>query len=306
MRVGLGDAQFLDGLLKREGYTAGLGFPTIVEKTSVQPFFTPLFDYNRNINAGNPNRPLELGGLTFIGDEENLRKSGVVVGILTGVNGRHIVGEGRYIDFALGASYAHSPKFDIGISTGFANVCSRNHLGNNFYIDGCASTNRQNRELANNLQSSYQISTSKIFSTSNTNHHAATVGLRRFVEHNSYEQDQLQLSLSTARSNSFYSSVNVSLGEAVKDTLALKQSASATIGTDLFNKSLTATIGYSYSDGGIMLGFERNDTNKFISFNYAITPMVSISLGYAQNVSSIDYFSEAEPSIGIQLAPIRF
>ena len=305
-RVSLGDAQVLDVLLKREGYERGLGLPTQVERTAVQPFVAPIFDYNRNINAGNPNRELVLGGLTFTGDEANLRKAGIVAGISIGLNGRHIVGEGRYFDFALGASYAHSPKHDIGIARAFANICSRNHVANDWYVDGCANTTRVNRELKNETQSSLQLSTTKLFSTSSTVHHAATVGVRRYFEHNGYQQNQLQLSLSTARSSSFYSSVNVSLGEAVTDTLAMRRSVSATVGTAVLERALTATVGYSYADGGRLFGITRDDETVSATINYAVHPRVSVNIGYKRTNSSIDYFSEREPIIGIQLAPFRF
>ena len=304
--VRLNDAQVLDMLLKREGYDRGLGFPEGVGRTAVQPFLAPLIDYNRNINAGNPNRPLVLGGLTFTGDKEKIRKTGVVAGIIAGISGRRIIGEGRYLDFALGASYAHSPKHDIGIARAFANICSRNHIANDWYVDGCANTTRINRELKNETQSSLQLSTTKLFSTSSTAHHAATVGVRRYFEHNSYAQNQLQLGLSTARSNSFYSSVNVSFGEAVTDTLAMRRSVSATVGTAVFDRALTATVGYSYADGGRLFGIERDDETLSASINYAVHPRVSVNIGYKRTNSSIDYFSEREPIIGIQLAPFRF
>ena len=70
--IDLSTASIIDFNLKREGYAAGLGLPNRVERTSIQAYVTPTIDYNSNINGGNPNRPLVLGGLTFTGDEEFL------------------------------------------------------------------------------------------------------------------------------------------------------------------------------------------------------------------------------------------
>lgn len=300
------DAQVLDVLLKREGYARGIGLPTQVEPTSLQPFVAPILDYNRNINAGNPNRPLVLGGLTFTGDEENLRKAGIVTGVGVGINGRHLYGEGRYLDFAIGASYAHSPKYDIGITRAFVNLCSRNHLQHNWYVDGCANSTRMNRDLANETKSNLKLSTSKLFSTSRTAHHAATVGIQRYFEHDSYRQNQLLLGWQAVRSEGFYSALNVSLGEAVSNTLAMRHNINATLGTVVFDRELTVSMNYSFSDGGALLGVERRDTTYSATINYAIHPRVNAVLGYKRTNSSIDYFNEREPIVGIQIAPLRF
>ena len=304
--VTLGDAQVLDLLLKREGYARGLGLSAEVRRKAIQPFIAPIFEYSANINAGNPDRPLVLGELTFFGAEESFRKEGVVAGIAAGVSGRHIYGEGRYLDFSAGVSYAHSPRHDIGIARAFANICSRNHIQNNWFMDGCASTTRLNRDLKNETKSNLTLSTTKLFSASRTVHHAATIGLQRYFEHGSYQQNQLLLGWQTVRSDSFYNSINVTLGGAVTDTLATRHSVSTTLGTTLFDRALTATVSYSYADGGRLFGVDRNDTTIAATLNYAVHPRVSLNIGYKRTNSSIDYFSEREPIIGVQVAPWRF
>jgi hypothetical protein len=306
MRLGLDDAKFLDALLKNEGYADGLGLPTKVDRTSFQPSLTLLFDYDRNINAGNPDRPLVLGDFQFTVNEENIRISGVVAGVLAGVSGRHIVGEGRYIDYAVGASYVFSPQHDIGIGTSLANICSRNHVAKDFYIDGCAAGSLQQRALARKSQSAVKIGATKLFSSSKSVHHSATISIIRYAEANNYQQKQLQMEISTARAKSFFSSVNVSLGEALPGTLAMRQRFSTSLGAELFGKPIIFEMGYSYLDGGNLLGFHRIDSKKYAQINYKISPIFTVSLGYLDNKSNIDYFSEAEPTVGIKFTPIRF
>jgi hypothetical protein len=93
--VTLNDALLLDTLLKREGYAAGIGLPNNVTRNSYEPYITPILDYNTNINGGNPNRPLNLGTITFTGDDEYLKRESVVAGLGAGIGGRSILGEGR-------------------------------------------------------------------------------------------------------------------------------------------------------------------------------------------------------------------
>jgi hypothetical protein len=295
----------IDFNLKREGYSRGLGFPIVVEQTSVETYVSPVLDYNNNINAGNPNRPLVLGNLSFDGDPANLLKTGVVAGLSTGFNGRHIYGNGRYLDFGVSASYAHSPNHKMGIARATANVCSRNDIGKHWYVDACGDSTRLVRDLAAETTSGLTISTTKLFATNGSSFHSANLGVRRhFAE--TYEHKQLLLGLQTARSNGIYTAFNGALGEAVENQLVLRHSIQATVGTSLFEKPLTATLSYAYSDGGMLLGFERNDTSRSISVSYEVTPKVSVNIGYRQTKSTIDYFNTNEPTVSVQLAPIRF
>ena len=303
--VTLNDAVLLDTLLKREGYALGVGLPNQVARYSYEPYITPIIDYNTNINGGNPNRPLVLGGFEFMGDDANLKREGIIGGIGAGISGRSIIGEGRYLDYGINVSYGHSPEHGIGITRRSANICSRNHIENNWFVDACADASGLDRELAKDSTQGLSISTAKLFSTRSGAFHSVSIGVRRnFAE--TYEQYQLQLGLSTVRNNSFFSSVNVSFGEAVVDTLVMRHSINTTVGTTVFDGALTATVGYSFADGGRLLGFEREDTTSSININYAITPIFSVGVGYRQNTSSINYFDEAEPVFSVQLAPIRF
>ena len=212
--VTLNDALLLDTLLKREGFAAGIGLPNRVEQNSVQTFFTPTLDYNTNINGGNPNRPLVLGGLDFTGDENFLRKEGIVAGLAAGVNGRSIVGEGRYLDYSIAANYAYSPQHSLGIARGSANVCSRNHVGNQWYVDTCGDATRLVRDLAAENTAGLTLSTAKLFATGNGAYHSTSLGVRRHYAE-SYQQTQLQLGWSTVRNRGAYTALNAAFGETV-------------------------------------------------------------------------------------------
>ena len=303
--VTLNDALLLDTLLKREGYAAGIGLPNNVARNSYEPYMTPILDYNTNINGGNPNRPLTLGTLTFTGDDENLKLEGVVAGLGAGIGGRSILGEGRYLDYGANISYAHSPEHDMGITRRSANICSRNHIENNWFFDGCADASGLERELAKDSTQGLTISTAKLFSTGSGAFHSTSVGVRRQFNE-TYEQNQIQLGWNTVRNKGAYTGFNASIGEAVPNQLAQRQSLSATVGTTVFDRALTATAAYSYADGGRLLGLERNDTTRSVSINYSVTTNFSVSVGYRETDSNIDYFSESEPTFSVRLAPIRF
>lgn len=303
--VTLNDALLLDTLLKREGFAAGIGLPNQVPQSSTQTFVLPVLDYNTNINGGNPNRPLVLGGLTFTGDEENLRREGIVAGAAAGVNGRTVYGNGDYLDYATSVSYAYSPQHSMGIARGNANVCSRNHIANQWYVDACGDATRLVRDLVAETSSGLSLSTAKLFTAGNGAFHSASFGVRRYYAEE-YQQNQIQLGWNTVRNRGAYTSFNFSFGEAVPNHLAQRRSVSATLGTTVFDRALSATASYSYADGGKILGFERDEITRSITINYAITNSLSVNVGFREVDSSIDYFSEREPIVSLQFAPIRF
>lgn len=298
-------AQALDYRLKQEGYDRGIGLPGVVRRYSFSPYITPIVEFSSDINGGNPNKPLVLGSLTFVGDARFYRKRGIVAGLGFGGNGRAIIGQGKYIDYSAGVSYAHSPTHDIGILRGFANICSKNDIGGNFYLEGCLNANQINRDLSDETRGSATISLAKIFSEGQNRFHQASVGLRRYFE-NEYEQNQLTFGLQTVHSVDLFSSLSISLGENVKDTLALNNLFSASIGTNFLNRPVSASVSYSYSDGGRLLGFSRDETVRIISLSYSVNPRINVSIGYRETSSNISYFAESETFVGFQFVPIRF
>lgn len=298
-------AQVLDYRMKQEGYSRGIGLPGRVERTSFSPYISPLLEYSSDINGGNPDRPLRLGSLTFFGSEEFFRKEGIVVGAGIGGSGRSFYGEGKYVDFSLGASYVHSPEHDIGITRGFATACSENDIGRNFYLDGCVNTTRIKRDLVDETTSSVGINVAKLFSINNRRFNQASVGIRKLFDEE-YEQNQAVIGLNTLHAEALYTGLEVAFGEAVTDTLTMRHSISATVGTTLFNKAIRATMSYSYSDGGKLFGVARDEKTSFFKITYEVHPRVNISIGYRETKSNIDYFNESEAILGLQFAPIRF
>lgn len=303
--VTIGDAMLLDTVLKREGYAAGIGLPNRFERSSIQISASPTIDYNTNINGGNPNKPLVLGGRTFWGGDENLRRSGVIGGVRAGVHGREIYGNGAYADYALSVSYAYSPEYKIGIGRGSANLCSRNRVGNHWYLDACGEATRLTRDLGTETSRDVTLSTTKLITDNDGAFHSVSVGVKRHFT-KMYEQNQLQLGWSTARNKGAYTALNLSFGDNVPDQLAMRRSVSATVGTTLFNRSLTATVGYTHTGSSKLLGFERKDTTRLVNITYAVNSNLSASVGYVQTDSTIDYFSENRPTFNIQFSPFKF
>lgn len=298
-------AQIIDYRLKREGYARGLGLPGRTKQFSFQPYVTPILGYETDINGGNPNKPLQLGRLTFIGDPELVRKEGIVAGAGAGAYGRYLVGEGRYIDYGFGASYAHSVEHDIGIQRRFASVCSKNHVANWWYLDGCAGSSYVEKDLTEDTRNTLSLTTTKLFTLSANSHHQASFGVNRVYE-DGYEQNQLALGFQTIHSNGWHSSINAVFGESIDGEIAVREAVSASLALPVRNRRFTVSASYSEADGAKLLGIVRAEETWSFSASYNVYKNIDVGLGYTETDSTIDYFDVSTPTVSLSFKPIRF
>lgn len=305
-RVKVRTAQLIDYKLKMEGSTRGLGFPGSVKPNSVSKAIYPILSYSDNINGGGSPEPLVLGILPPLYLEEELfRKEGVLVGLGVGLNGRYIHNEGRYLTYGVNASYAHSPKYGIGIATTSANISSINHIKNWWYLDLHANTSRVRKDIADGTNSNLSIVTFKVFASGDNAYSEASFGVNRHFSE-SYTQNQLILGYHTIHSNGVYSAIDVTFGEAVESQLATKMSLQAKVIIKLANKPLKLSAIYANADGKMMLGVERRDETYGINASYPLWRSLTASVGYRTTDSTIDHFDVTSPTFGLQFAPLNF
>ena len=303
--VDLRTLELIDYKLKLEGSSNGLGLPTRVAAYTTSKSAYPILSYSDNINGGNSPEPLVLGNLSFDGEKELYRREGVVAGLGASLNGRYIHGEGRYLNYGVNASYAHSPKHGLGIATGSANVSSINHIRNWWFVDAHANTSRVRKDITDDTNSNLSIVTSKVFEPSDNIYSEASFGVNRYFAE-SYNQNQVLFGYKTIHANSVYSAFNLTVGDAVENELATKFALSGQIVTQLAKKPLKLSASYSQADGGVLLGVERDETTISVSASYPIWKSLTASIGYKKTDSTIDYFDISTPSFGLQFAAISF
>ena len=300
-------ALFVDSRLKSEGYSRGLGLPNSETATpiSTKAFVQPILSYSDNINGGNSPEPLVIGNLTFDGDETLYRKEGIIAGFGAGVSGRYIHAEGKYLTYGVNASYAHSPKYGLGIATTSANVSSINHIKNWWFLDAHINTSRVRKDITDETNSNISLVSSKVFSSGGDSYSEASFGISRYFA-DSYTQNQFILGYDTIHSNGMFSSVDVMFGEALEGQLTTRFSSRARVSMQLVNKPLSLTARYSIADGGMMLGFERNENTYEISATYPMWGNLKATVGYRVTDSTIDYFDVDTPSFGLEFTSIQF
>jgi hypothetical protein len=264
----------------------------------------PLVQYSDNINGGNPDKPLVLGALTFTGDPELYRKQGVVAGLGTGLSGRYHYSESGYLTYRGNASYVYSPQHEIGIGTTSAELCSINHIGDWWYVDACANKSGTNRELGNSESSNGSVMLSKLFE-GDSSYNQVSVTYNRYFASN-YDQNQYRLGWDRVHQNGVYTSLTATYGQPVTDELTTRYSLNATIKATVEGKPLSVSFGYSDARGGKLLGIDRDDKSYSVNFSYPINDKISLTAGFSQTISSIDYFDNLTPNIGLQMAAYEF
>jgi len=277
--------------LSLEGYFGGL--------TSALSDFdiTPSLYYSDNINGGNPDKKLRLGNLEFDGEQDLVAKAGTVVGLTLSGNSRFTYGEGRYLNTSVSASFAYSPEHSLSYTQSNLQVCTKNKIRRNAHIDVCASANKQNKEISSSVESYLTTSYSRMF----INQYGATevkMGLRKLSAQD-YQQNQLTLSSDLIHTNNGFYSLGLTLGERVKDQLTTLYVINVNAAKYYAGRKYNLSFTHGYSDGGKLLGVDRNERTNSLVISTAIHANTSISIGYANVRSSIDYFDRNYPIVSL-------
>ena len=301
------DLLSIDHRLRREGYKDGLGVQGAEPVDNLSALFslTPIFRYEDNINGGNSPQPLVVGNLSFIGDENFHKQSGVLVGLNAGLGGRYIYDQGRYLNYHLGTGYAQSFESGIGVVNHTARVCSVNHFAKGWYVDACADQVRERKELMNATNSNVKLIGSHIFSSPTQQHTQVKLGINRYLT-DAFQQNQLQFSVSTTHPQGIVTGIDTTFGEAVSGQLATQFFVAGRVGLYFLKKPLRVSASYHRSTGGLLLGFDRDSNTASISVSYPIWRNLTATLGYIKTDSNIDHFDVGGPSLDVQFAAIQF
>ena len=278
--------------LQREGYFGGLSSPRFV--TQVYPTFT----YSNNINGGNPDKKLKLGNLEFDGERELVAKEGVVGSLNFAASNRTTIDEGRYIDANAALSLSYSPEHALSYTNTNIRLCSKNKMNKDTHVDVCASTTSQNKDITRDQTDSLSASWGKMLYVEDLGFNEAKIGLKR-VYNDDFEQNQLLLSVDTIHDRDLFTSLSIKFGAPVEGNLALNYGIGLGVSGVVKDRKVTLNLNHEYSDGGRLLGFERDDKVTTVSLSTQVSRGTSITLGYKSSNSSIDYFDQYYPIISL-------
>ena len=278
--------------LQREGYFGGLSSPQFVTQVY------PIFSYSNNVNGGNPDKKLKLGNLEFDGEPELVAKEGVVGSLNFAASNRTTIDEGRYIDANAALSLSYSPEHALSYTNTNIRLCSKNKMNKDTHVDVCASTTSQNKDITRDQTDSLSASWGKMLYVEDLGFNEAKIGLTR-IYNGDFEQSQLQLSVDTIHDRNLFTSLSMKFGAPVEGSLALNYGIGLGLSGVIKNRKVTLNLNHEYSDGGRLLGVERDDKVTIVSLSTQLRSGTSITLGYKSSNSSIDYFDQYYPIISL-------
>ena len=260
--------------------------------------------YSDNINGGNPHGDLTLGTLTFTGDPDLEKKSGLLANLEIGLSGRLIYDEGRYLDYAASTTLASSIDGLNSITSNKIGICSQNHIVAWWYVDVCLLRQEIQKEITQESIWRQSIAVSKISNFSDFYFAKYTFGYS-LINNDIFEQDQYFAEIESIGFNGYGSRVRVTYGEAVPGELAQKLIIDGTVSINIDEAPLAIGLSYSEAEGGSFFGYDRNENSYSVSASYPVRDNLVISIGYSVIDSSIDYFDNQSPTVNLQFTKIN-
>ena len=282
-----------------------VGFSTIQYEDNQNYFITsqsifPIMAYSNNINGGNLNSSIEVGDLTFIGNEEYQAKSGLLFGGGVSLKAKNFYSRGKYLETKFNASIVASPVYDwLQVRNENISSCSKNHIKEWIFLDACASWAHNKREFSNKTDKSISTGITKLFRSGQTFHESSLVGKKVFSDE--YQQLQGSVILNSRLQNGYKTKIYFTKGETIKDIISLNYSIGLSINSFINKKPFIVSLSRSFYDGGMFLGSTRDDTSHQISFSYPFYRGINVTLSYININSTIKSFSHKGPLISFSL-----
>ena len=276
--------------LKREGYFGGL------EKPSFQGTVFPDVYYSENINGGNPKKKLVLGNLELEGDPNLIAQEGLVLGVNASAAGRKTIGIGSYLDGSAIISYGFSPEYDLSIKSENLSLCSKNRFKDKVYADLCLSVSELRKDITTDSTQSIKASVSKLNLVDFGAFNEGRLSILR-LDTDDYSQNQLEASIEAIHRENVATSFRLKLGQGLTDQLAMKYGFGISTTTILTGRKYTFGLTHEYSDGGKLFGVNRSDRSTNISLSTTLNASTTISIGYWDRDSSINYFDQRYPTL---------
>ena len=295
----------IDTRLRRTGSSLGVNIPNSkpLDKFTASYSVRPVLRYETNINGGNSAAPLVLGNAVFKAAPELNRVSGTVAGLAASFNGRTVSGDEKYITYSLNMGYALSTLTNDKITSSHANICSFNHLGKSWYLNGCADKYYSRKTITDSSASTVKLMASHIFTGASKKHHEFKFGVKRLFTP-SYMQDQLVLGIDTLHPGGVFTGLEATIGKPVPETLVTHIAVAGRVSFKIAGKPLNLSASMATATGGLMLGFVRDEKRASISASYPVGRNLTATIGYSKTDNTIDYFDSATPTIAIQFSAI--
>jgi len=298
----IGGAEFgaIAALARAQGRMDGPAAPP-----RLTPFVIPILRQEGDINGGNPDRPLVLGNLVFMGDPARLRTSGVVAGAEIGVALVHAAPPGVRLGLVGAWSGATDGSEGAGIRSARLSGCLERGLALGWFAELCAEARRTLRRFATTDTRATTLRVGRVFTAPGRTHAEAHLGVARALQ-DFAGQRRLLGGIDTIHRNGWHTGVHLMAGSAVGGRHAVRREAVGRIRIPAGARWVRIETSISAASGSFYFGVPRNETTLGAALVVPLTRALRLSAGYRRTRASIDYFASEGATFGIQFAPIPF
>ena len=259
--------------------------------------FSPVLAWDDNINGGYFNDTLEIFGLPFQVNPDNLARSGLVLGGRVDGSVRLVYAEGRYLDLTANTEAAWSPRHQIGRANAALSACARNHVSGWTFADVCVTAAGGWRELSSSTSTAVSTKLSQLFATTAATHQVS-------VE---VERSQLSIGAQTSVTlgwasvwNRATSDLSLTLGAPIPGAAATRARLSARTSWIWHNRPVTLSAWHMRSSGGMLLGMPREDRLTGLGVSVQARPGMSVDLMHQVTRSTVSLFDESRTGITVR------
>ncbi len=259
--------------------------------------WSPVLDWDANINGGYTNDRFDLFGLSFAVDPSRTAISGMVAGARGGGRIRLAYGNGRYLELNGSLEAVHAPRHGVGRAQAGASACSRNHLRGWTFADFCVSASRSWRSLAISGSASATASIAQIFAAGEGFHEVSLGVARHFLAGGAQNAATLGWE---AVWNRAVTGLSLTVAEPIAGENALRHRLSADVSWRLGERPVTLGVWHAQASGGMLLGAPREDSISGVRVSFQQRPNLTLELSHQVTRSSINLFDEARTGLSVR------
>lgn len=266
---------------------------------------SPLFQYDRNVNAGFFSDTISILGVPFTVDEDSRAKAAATVGAAVAGTLAIGVAQGTILSFSSRMDYqrAIGARFEVVNSTAAVNL---GHTTQDWaYFDAGYGASRRTRALADDATETASLTIGKLFGDSGRNVQDLSVTYTR-AEEQSVWQSRVRVNWTGMFGGAGMVRVGLEKGDDVVGSLLPRTTLSASYSNLVFDAPTTISASFTEKTGGQFFGSPRSDTTYSIRGERKVSDRLSVYMSYTNTDSTIAGFDNAGVDLGFTVSGFRF
>lgn len=262
--------------------------------------FTPLLEYDRNVNNGFKGDTIYLAGLPFkVNDDAQAVEAATVGGAISGGLSFGIA-KGLTFTMSGRSAYSHAIGYDFEVTNNTFAINSGYTSQNWTYLDTGFLINEESRELSKDRVRMTTVTVGKIFGKAYNHLHDISWTFSH-VEDEAVWQKRLRVDWSGAFSDVGYFKLGLERGEKIDGYLLPELTASVSYSNIIFGAATSMSAYHSKKTGGYFFGSSRTDEVYKFKIDRKLSDHVNAFISYEKTASSIDSFDDAGFDVGIRI-----